>query len=207
MRHPAPRKIAMQEQEGVFAKYEYMVFADYRQVYLEDCDHKVADSRNPEEQVRQIDDFVSAVVNRESLDRWVGATAGAVCIFTARNTTVPVTVEVRANQPEDDLGDWEHVVEASLEVPSGCIKIYGVTESSRDDRHIVVEPSTYRVRVYFGGLHTVSADGLKGDDHYRAVLWPAPYRKPAVLRADSTSDRRSGREEQANFGQPELRLK
>ena len=30
----------------------------------------------------------------------------------------------------------------------------------------------YRARIYYGGLNSLSEDGLEGDDHYRVVLWP-----------------------------------
>jgi hypothetical protein len=48
---------------------------------------------------------------------------------------------------------------------------------------VTLQPGTYRVRAYFGGLDTVSADGLEGDDHYRVVLWPAPAQEPVILLA------------------------
>lgn len=49
-------------------------------------------------------------------------------------------------------------------------------------KHLPVSPGSYRVRVYYGGLNTLSADGLDGEDYYQVVLWPEKYRSPAVLK-------------------------
>jgi len=43
-------------------------------------------------------------------------------------------------------------------------------------------PGWHRLRIYYGGLHTVSADGLGEDDHYQVVLWPAPASEPKTLK-------------------------
>ena len=43
-------------------------------------------------------------------------------------------------------------------------------------------PGRYRVRASFGGLATLSADGLDGDDHYHLQLWPATTGTVDVLK-------------------------
>jgi len=47
---------------------------------------------------------------------------------------------------------------------------------------IPVPPAVYRVRVSYGGLDTLSDDGLEGDDHYRLQLWPATSIAISVLK-------------------------
>src|SRR5262249_30898595 len=110
-------------------------------------------------------------------------------IATNRYDDVSVTVEVRKSPPEpdEDLGPWDHVVEASLDIPSGRVAIVGCLsyrpESSplrrADDTvspHISVWPGSYRVRIYSGGL------GTDEEERYRIVMWPAPLDEPVVLR-------------------------
>jgi hypothetical protein len=72
------------------------------------------------------------------------------------------------------------VAEASLELPSGNLEIHECTGGSIDQ--ITVAPGSYRVRAYFGALSELSEDGLEGNDHYRLVLWPAPFKPVLVLK-------------------------
>ncbi|WP_330479621.1 hypothetical protein OG301_38425 [Streptomyces platensis] len=37
------------------------------------------------------------------------------------------------------------------------------------------------VRVYSNGLHTISEDGLDGEDRYHVVLWPTDEGHPAQV--------------------------
>ncbi len=66
------------------------------------------------------------------------------------------------------LDDWDHVAEASIELPSGRLEIHECTGGSIDI--IPVTPGSYRVRACFVGLDTLSEDWLDGDDHYYITL-------------------------------------
>ncbi len=103
-----------------------------------------------------------------------------VVIQPARNMDVPVEMEILDAAPPDDLNEWDHVAEASLELPSGKLQVHECTTGPVDD--LDVEPGTYRVRAYFGRLGELSADGLDGNDHYRIVLWRAPFEAIRVLK-------------------------
>jgi hypothetical protein len=94
--------------------------------------------------------------------------------------TVPVTLEVLADPPTADFAIWDHVAEASLELPSGELEIHECTGRSIDK--ITLSPGTYRVRAHFGRLGELSDDGLEGNDHYAISLWPAPSAPIAVLK-------------------------
>lgn len=166
---------------------QHQIFADYHQVYLEDSHAQAGVGEDPDQRVAAIDALVAQVLSPEALARHVGVAPGALCVLTARNTTVPVTIEVRAQPPTDELSGWDQVVEASLDVPSGCLVLHGPTDYFPSAPRLTVTPDTYRVRVYFGGLETVSPDQLEGHDHYRLVLWPAPAREPTILCASSRS--------------------
>ncbi len=173
----------MSTQPGVSAVYSYHIFADYHQVYLEDSQVQIGAERDADQRVEAIDTFVAQLLNDQARERHLGVAPGVICLLTARNMTVPVTVEIFTEAPPDEVSGWDQVVEASLEVPSGCIVIHGCTDYLPDAPRIQVDPGTYRVRAYFGGVDTLSSDGLEGADHYRVVLWPAHSREPVVLLA------------------------
>jgi hypothetical protein len=86
---------------------------------------------------------------------------------------VPVEFEVTHSEPDLELEHWDHVAEASLELPVGHLEIHECTGGSIDN--LVLEPGNYRVRAYFGALNEMSEDGLGGKDHYKLVIWPAPF--------------------------------
>ena len=143
----------------------YQIFADYFQFYLWDAGERP----NPPE---DYDD--------DDIRRRIKAAPFVVVIQSVRNNEVPVEIDVALAAPPLTLDDWDHVAEASIEVPSGRIEIHECTGGSIDI--IPVTPGSYRVRVCFAGLDTLSDDGVDGDDHYRIALWPAPLAPVEVLK-------------------------
>jgi hypothetical protein len=95
---------------------------------------------------------------------------------------VPVVVEVLESAPLETLDSWDHVVECSIDIPSGRMVVAGCTDYFPKARRIEVVPGTYRARVFYGQLNSLSEDGLEGDDHYRVALWPHPAEPPVVLK-------------------------
>jgi hypothetical protein len=170
---------AVQPGEDRKTVHHFEVFADYRQVYLEDCrlheELTRLEGRDPQIRLQEIDAWVAAVLSPAAQARHLGLARGTLCILTARNCTVPLDVEIQAAAPDpDEFAGWDHVVEAGLDLPSGCILIRGATDGLAVGRPIDVVPGIYRVRVYYGGISTVSEDRLEGEDHYRVALWPTP---------------------------------
>ena len=144
------------------------LFADYHQFYLQDERTDVAEPP---------DDWGTRLVTD-----MIAVAPGQVGVGTARNVTVPVTVEVLPAPPQDAFDDWDHVAEASLDAPSGTVVIAGCTAYLPDALRISVPAGSLRLRTYYGGLNTLSEDGLDGDDHYRVALWPAPPGPVEVLK-------------------------
>src|SRR6516164_4581776 len=138
--------------------FKLSLFADYFQFYIQD---------------ETVTGDLSDAWNEEAVDRLLAIAPGTIGIGTVLNMDVPVVVEIRDREPGDDSSEWDHVVEASLEVKSGRTVIAGCTDYFPDAMRIPVSRGTHRVRVSYGGLDTLSADGLEGDDHYRVQLWPA----------------------------------
>jgi hypothetical protein len=171
------------------ATYHYDIFADYHQIYLEDCGichaRTALDGRDPAVRASEIDAWVATLLTKEAHARHLGVAHGTLCILTARNSTVPLDVEVCPTPLEPDPGEfaaWDQVMEASLDLPSGCLEVSGVGDVL-GLRQVQVESGTYRARIYYGGVDTVSKDRLQGADHYRAVLWPdpVPLQLPVML--------------------------
>ena len=64
----------------------------------------------------------------------------------------------------------------------GKLAIAGCTDYLPDAARITVPAGTLRVRVLFGDLDKLSADGLEGDDRYRVEMWPGEARPLAILK-------------------------
>ncbi|MEP1420980.1 MAG: hypothetical protein ABJK59_04330 [Erythrobacter sp.] len=143
----------------------YKIFADCFQFYLWD----------PGAQPDAPTDY-AAIDNQNRLK--VGE--NIVVVLPERNMTVPVTIELLDDEPELDPAQWDHIAEASLELPSGRLEIHECTGESIDV--LSLGEGCYRVRVCFSGLHTLSENGLDGDDHYAISLWPAPYTHLSVIK-------------------------
>ncbi len=108
---------------------------------------------------------------------------GLIGINTKSYDMVSYVAEVYVAAPTNDVDDWDHVEEASLEVLSGGVTIAGlfIYRPGKSAPQVLMQPGTYRVRVYCGNLDNgVYKDD---DDYYRIVLWPAPFAEPRVLRA------------------------
>jgi len=148
-------------------RFEYNLFADYFQFYLQD-ESAEGDLRDS--------------WTEEAVARLLALAPGAVGVGTVRNVNVPVAVEVLDVEPDSDLDSWDHVTECSLEVATGRIVIAGCTDYFPDAARIEVEPGTYHARISYGSLDTLSEDGLDGNDHYRVQLWQATAIGPRVLK-------------------------
>jgi hypothetical protein len=62
----------------------------------------------------------------EAIADMLVAVPHAIAIGTARNTTVPVTIELRDGPPPaDDFAGWDHVTECSIVISSGHLAATG----------------------------------------------------------------------------------
>lgn len=139
-------------------EFHYELFADYFQFYLQD---------------EQAKGDLSNSWTSEAVERELALAPGTIGVGTARNMTVPVTVEVREHAPaKEDFSIWDQINECSIDVPSGSLVIAGCTDDFSDADRIPLSPGCYRARIYYGQLHDLSDDGLDGNDHYKIVLWP-----------------------------------
>jgi hypothetical protein len=138
---------------------ELSLFADYFQFYIQD------EAANGD---------LSESWNEEATARLLAVAPGTIGIGTVRDMDVPVAVEIHEQEPNDDRSDWDHVVEAELNVTSGRIVLAGCTDYFPDAKRVQVQVGSYRARVSYGKLQTLSEDGVSGEDHYRVQLWLGP---------------------------------
>ena len=144
------------------------MLADYYQFYIQD---EAADGN------------LSEAWTDEAVDRLLALAPGTVGVGTARNVDVPVTIDILDQEPALDVGKFDHVVECSISVQSGCIVAAGCTDYFPEAARINVLLGPYRVRVSYEELiSSLSADGLNGDDHYHLQLWPAPLGPVVILK-------------------------
>jgi len=151
-------------------RFENTLFADYFQFYLQDESVKgnLSESWTP-----------------EAVNRLLAVAPGTIGVGTVRNMNVPVMVEVTDGEPDANVAAWDHVNECSFEVSSGRVVIAGCTDYFADAARIDVLPGSYRARVYYGNLNSLSDDGLDGDDHYKVILWRAAPAPVQVLKQRS----------------------
>jgi hypothetical protein len=153
-------------------KFEFVLFADYFQFYLQD---------------ESVKGDLSESWTQEAVDRLLAIAPGTIGVGTVRNMNVPVVVEVNDNEPEsNDAGDWDQVNECSMEVPSGRIVVAGCTDYFPDAARINVAPGWYRARIHYGDLDSLSTNGLEDNDHYRLVIWRAEPGPVKILKARVT---------------------
>lgn len=146
-------------------KRSYSVFADYHQFYL--WDKEVAPDAPTDYTDADIESRIKAAPN-------------VVVIQPASNMSVSVELEIVPYEPETEFEPWDHIAEASLELPSGLLEVHECTGGPIDQ--VILKPDTYRVRAYYGGLSEISDNGVDVNDHYNLVLWPAPFASVLVLK-------------------------
>ncbi len=136
-------------------KLDFEIFADYHQFYLED-----------ENSPHRTDE----VWTKETVEQMLGVSEKLVAVGTARDVTVPVSIEFHDGEPILELEKYSRVNECSLEITSDKLILIGCTDYLPDAARIEVEPAIYRVRVLYGNLETVINE-FEGEDFYVLQLW------------------------------------
>jgi hypothetical protein len=109
--------------------------------------------------------------SEEDTRRRIKTAPYVVVIQPERNMTVAVEIEIHDLEPEYASDEWDHIAEASLQLPTGLLQVHECTGGSVAE--FEVTPGWYRIRSFYGGFDTID-DYVEGDDYYKVVLWPAP---------------------------------
>ena len=88
-------------------KFEFDLFADYFQFYLQD---------------ESVEGNLSDCWTKEADNRLLAVTGGTIGVGTVRNMMVPVVVEIADGEPDEaETPNWDQVNECDLMVKSGRI--------------------------------------------------------------------------------------
>lgn len=146
--------------------YDLVVYPEYFQFYLQDS----------KEELDVAEEW------QDAEETFVVATGRVLGVRTARDQDSCVTIQVSDHEPDEDLDEWDHVVDCSIAVPSGTLIVSGPTEDLFHAQRIEVMPGVYCARVYFGMLAEVDHEGFEGDDFYKITLWPGVEHKAIKVR-------------------------
>ena len=99
-----------------------------------------------------------------------------------------VLVELHDGEPSG-IGEWEDVVEVSIDVPATADRVGWMTWAGEDGDALDLPPGAYRARVSARG-RDVGAEGEFAEevvDFYVIQLWSSPPRPDQILRTKSAN--------------------
>ena len=151
---------------------ELELFADYYQIHLFDDGF--------------VSDLGDAWTDEAVLDGLAVAT-DAMAVGTTVNVNVAVTLEVLGLAPEDDSAEFDHVVEGSLQVPSGQLIVHGLHRLRAGGCPVRDGGGTGCVRRLSNLAEAERLDMDSDDDpatmeRLRLQVWPAPLDDPVVIK-------------------------
>ncbi|MBP0006844.1 MULTISPECIES: hypothetical protein [unclassified Roseofilum] len=138
-------------------KISMKIFADYHIIFLSDANNN---------------DDISGYISDHSIKDKLVYTSSKIAIVTARNMEVPVGLGISEKNIPVSLDSWDHIVQCSIMIHSGKLAVFGAVDYQPDTLQIPVNPGIYQVTVLYGGLDTISKDGLEGEDFYKILLYP-----------------------------------
>jgi hypothetical protein len=156
------------------------LFADYFQLHVMD---------------ENADDDLGEAWTDEAVSDALAVARQTLGVGTEVNMDVDVTVELLDGQPASDDLTFDHVVEASIEVPSGRVAVLGCTDYRPDAARFDVPKGFVRVRACRSNLANIDEEGEEVPENMEQVLlqiWPAPYSPPVVLKPWTTPETING---------------
>lgn len=151
---------------SVVRQHSVELFADYNQFYVQDggVNPPAPEDWNDED-----------IANRSKV------AANVVVVCPLRNMTVPVEVALHDSEPSPAEVSPDHLVECSLSLPTGHLQVHECTGGPVLNWQVA--SGTYRVRLSFFGLGTITSSGLAGSDFYKVELWPGQANELSVQRS------------------------
>jgi hypothetical protein len=168
--------------------HAFQVYAGNHQFYLEDAAAAAAAAQLPDYQ-----DAVRDLWKPGDSANMLSVIPGKVAVGTGSYDEVRVTIELYDARPAEDFDGWDHVTEASLDLASGKLAVYGCPDPDPVGA-IDLAPGVYRLRIHHGNLDASEigpGTGGGGDealgeggapDYYRVDVWPEAAGPSAVLK-------------------------
>jgi len=138
--------------------YEFNIFADYYQFYIQDDDTAFGD--------------LSDSWTQEAVDNLLAVSDHVIRVGTVRNMDVPVFVEISDALPNLDESEWDRLNYSSIVCNTGRMVIAGCTDYFPDAQRIELTPGQYKVAIGYKNLDKISEDGLDGEDSYHLFIAP-----------------------------------
>jgi len=140
---------------------------NYHQFYLEDGEYpKETDS-----------DFWT----EEAFKRHLAICNGCIGFGSMTSLDLNVTVDLFNARPDLNLDQYDHIVEASISVSSGCLVVCGCVDYRPEAKHICVANGEYRVRYCIQDIHTVKNE-FDGKEKYFVWVWPEKRTSVEVIK-------------------------
>ena len=157
---------------------ELTLFADYHQIHLFDEGSST--------------DLGEAWSGR-AVDDQVALGGDAMAVGTVSDMDVLVTVQVLDQPPAIDVADFDHVLEASLQVSSGRLVVMGCTDFEPDAARFDVPAGQVRVRVAKSNMAAADEADIDSDDpasmeRLELQVWPAATAPAVVLKRWAAPD-------------------
>ncbi len=106
--------------------------------------------------------------------------AGLLGITVGKYAEIEVEINVLETQNnERNFDEFEHIVEASIEIRSGILQIKNCTGFDLE-LELKLAPQTYTVRCYSANLSSIQVDA--GDDYYVIEIWASMKIERRVLK-------------------------
>jgi hypothetical protein len=157
------KELNLKEEQKKIMKLSF--FTEYYQFYILDSETK-AQTDTP--------DFW----NTDSDKRKLAIGEGLLGVTVARYAEIKVDVRILSSEPTEDA-DADHIVETSLNLPSGVLQIKDCTNYD-NVLELNLGKGAYQVRISSFKLWTVQND--KGDDYYVVEIWKAAFSETVVLK-------------------------
>ncbi|MFF3863758.1 hypothetical protein [Streptomyces sp. NPDC002209] len=152
---------------------ELTLFADYFQIHMSDADS---------------DGDLSDAWTDQAVADHLAVAPDALGIGTSVNVDVSVTVVVLTQEPSDDSSEFDHVVEAGLNVSLGRLMVLGCTDHAPDAATFEVPSGWNRARVSRSNLARATQADIDSDESpettekIRIQVWPAPEFPAKVIK-------------------------
>lgn len=150
-------------------KHKFQFRTSYSQFYIYDKDSPAATDSN---------DFWTEDAHTSRL----AIEDGILGISIETYSYVKASIEILQHRNKQiELTNYNHVVEASLEIKSGILQVLDCPNSAVE-LELTIESGFYRARIYSANLDSVTDEDQEADDFYLIELWPEKPSPRKVLK-------------------------